>query len=765
LSISALGSTFILSIHQGFPMSTGASFIDYFITGDTSVTPPDERPPPAGLRKKLAGMSVPFTEKLVYMPVSYIPTDHAQVTGHVVELGRASASQTFTETAHRQQLYAPTAARATQASTDVGVPHSVVHRVHRGRRFIFACFSNYQKIGPAIFTTWMQLLQRTPHSVLWLQNYHAAEHATPNLKAEAAAHGVHPSRLMFTPQTEWINHTWRKSAADLVLDTSLKNGHTTVADALWAGVPIVSISGNRMGNRVGPSLLSAVGVGALTTHTLKDYTQLSASLANSNVVGGGGGESVGVGDGSTRPPRLAAVRARLESNRLSFPLFNTPLWVCEFERRLHAMWESSSAANAAAGDAIDSAEEMCNASTGGDEEDEEDEDERAGRVVIVRASLTLSCPCVAFSSEHQEVLAQLLQQVLASKAVRIGKGQGSAGGGCLLSYSALASGGSADTIDWDTIDWDQVDDEVAAVAAEEAEAAVGTTEGDVGTLMSLANAFSTEGCLTDEHRERALALRMDLYKELVVGLLTSEGELDMPAGFAITAAAPAVAVTAPAVAVAVPVNPRDDRGHRKSRHSKSCAGSSPPTGWHIFGQSSSSDTAGGTASMGARISSSGRCAGFAEGLIRPEAAVPEEVAHDAHDAHDAQDAQDGGSHTRVGAAGAPKRGSERAGERILEQKSEGAGRAKSTEGGLHSIAGANRYNAAGNELLLLHIGGKEKKEDWTIVNTNPGAARAHTRKLLLRPLLYSPPSNCYTHPPFRPQCGCHRQDGRAGLCR
>lgn len=110
-----------------------------------------------------------------------------------------------------------------------------------------------------IFSAWMQILHAVPNSILWFLRYKGHEDAENNLRHYAAAHGISESnRFVFTNQVAWLNHTWVKRSADIVLDTSLKNGHTTMLDALWAGIPVVTLEGDKMLNRVASSLLETV---------------------------------------------------------------------------------------------------------------------------------------------------------------------------------------------------------------------------------------------------------------------------------------------------------------------------------------------------------------------------------------------------------------------------------------------------------------------------------------------------------------------------
>jgi protein O-GlcNAc transferase len=107
-------------------------------------------------------------------------------------------------------------------------------------------------MDPTTFDTWMNVLRARPNSVLWLILHHDLVDALARLRSEAAARGVASWRVVGTSKEPWIEHVRSKGgAAELVLDTSrLSNGHTSVADALWGGVPIVTLQGERMGARV-----------------------------------------------------------------------------------------------------------------------------------------------------------------------------------------------------------------------------------------------------------------------------------------------------------------------------------------------------------------------------------------------------------------------------------------------------------------------------------------------------------------------------------
>jgi predicted O-linked N-acetylglucosamine transferase (SPINDLY family) len=168
--------------------------------------------------------------------------------------------------------------------------------------FVFCCFNNPQKITPQIFDIWMRLLSATDNSVLWLFAGNAK--AVANLRLEAQKSGVAPERLIFAPKASVADHLARHRLADLCLDTLPYNAHTTASDALWAGLPVLTCLGETFAGRVAASLLKAIGLDELITHTLADYEALALRLARD-------------------PAHLAALKDTLKRNRDTYPLFDT----------------------------------------------------------------------------------------------------------------------------------------------------------------------------------------------------------------------------------------------------------------------------------------------------------------------------------------------------------------------------------------------------------------------------------------------------------
>jgi predicted O-linked N-acetylglucosamine transferase (SPINDLY family) len=183
---------------------------------------------------------------------------------------------------------------------------------------VFCCFNNAYKITPEIFDGWMKILSSVEGSVLWLLEDTAS--AAAHLRREAVARGVSADRLVFAARMPLPEHLSRHRCADLFLDTLPYNAHTTASDALWAGLPVLTCRGQTFAGRVAASLLHNVGLPELVTATLDGYVRLAIELAR-------------------QPAKRAAVKQKLQANRLTTPLFDTRLFTAHLEQAYAAMVE------------------------------------------------------------------------------------------------------------------------------------------------------------------------------------------------------------------------------------------------------------------------------------------------------------------------------------------------------------------------------------------------------------------------------------------
>ena len=184
--------------------------------------------------------------------------------------------------------------------------------------FVFCCFNNSYKITPHVFDSWVSILNAVKGSVLWLIEGNPT--AAINLRKEAQKRGLDPQRVIFAMRIQLPDHLARHRAADLFLDTLPCNAHTTSSDALWAGLPVLTCMGESFSSRVAASLLMAMDLPELITQTRAEYEALAIDLA-------------------TNPVKLRFIKDKLTANRLTTPLFDTPLFTRHIEDAYTEMFE------------------------------------------------------------------------------------------------------------------------------------------------------------------------------------------------------------------------------------------------------------------------------------------------------------------------------------------------------------------------------------------------------------------------------------------
>jgi protein O-GlcNAc transferase len=125
---------------------------------------------------------------------------------------------------------------------------------------------------------------------------------------------------VFGNAIEPSEHLARHHLADLFLDTLPYNAHTTASDALWAGLPVLTQIGSAFAGRVAASLLNAIDLPELITHSGEEYEALAIELA-------------------LNPEKMKAIKEKLSRNRLTTPLFDTPLYTMHLEAAYEAMYQ------------------------------------------------------------------------------------------------------------------------------------------------------------------------------------------------------------------------------------------------------------------------------------------------------------------------------------------------------------------------------------------------------------------------------------------
>ena len=186
----------------------------------------------------------------------------------------------------------------------------------------FGCFNNLSKLTPGVLALWAQLLARVPGARLALKSFGlAGESVRQALRERFAALGVGPERLeILPPEVSFTGHLARYGAVDIGLDTYPYNGTTTTCEALWMGVPVMTLAGKTHVSRVGSSILQRVGLGELVARSAEEYLETAARLA--------------AGAGRLRELR-AGMRARMQAS----PLLDARSFTGHVEAAYRAMWQ------------------------------------------------------------------------------------------------------------------------------------------------------------------------------------------------------------------------------------------------------------------------------------------------------------------------------------------------------------------------------------------------------------------------------------------
>ncbi|MFZ4379315.1 MAG: tetratricopeptide repeat protein [Polynucleobacter sp.] len=257
MGIFALRAAPIQISYLGYPGTSGADYMDY-IVADPILIP--------------EASHIFYTEKIIFLPNSYQANDSK----------RAISKKVFSK-------------------SELGLPD---------KGFIFCCFNASYKISPSMFDSWCRILKKVDGSVLWL--FEGNPTAKENLIKEASTRGIDSHRLVFSGHIENSEHLARQSLADLFLDTFPYNAHTTSSDALWSGLPVLTLVGQSFASRVSASLLTAIGLPELITQTQEEYESLAIELA-------------------TNSEKLFSIKNQLKSNLLIKPLFDAQLFTRHIE--------------------------------------------------------------------------------------------------------------------------------------------------------------------------------------------------------------------------------------------------------------------------------------------------------------------------------------------------------------------------------------------------------------------------------------------------
>jgi protein O-GlcNAc transferase len=242
----------------GHPGTTGTNYIDYAIADNFIVNKENE---------------AFFSEKILKLPNCYQPTDNKR--------------------------YYP---NTTLSKKDLGLPEN---------KFIFCSFNSPYKIQPAIFNIWIDILKSKENSVLWLLADEKSE-SVKNILEYAQERGVARNRIIYSNRCEMNDYLDRLKVADLFLDTFPVTAHTTASDALWVGLPVLTLAGKSMASRIAGSLLNSINMKELITYNYNDYKNIALKLSNDKIY-------------------YNKIKSKLQKNRHTSPLFNTKQYTKDLE--------------------------------------------------------------------------------------------------------------------------------------------------------------------------------------------------------------------------------------------------------------------------------------------------------------------------------------------------------------------------------------------------------------------------------------------------
>ena len=191
----------------------------------------------------------------------------------------------------------------------------------RNGHITFGCFQNLAKAGDSVLETWGKILAALPHAKLRIQCKQLGNpEQVKQYMQRLQRYGIDASRVSTNGSTGRRTYLEAHAEVDMILDTFPYPGGTTTCEALWMGVPTLTLAGNSLLERQGASLLTAAGLGQWVATSKEEYVAKAIALASD-------------------PSGLAALRAVLRQQVLASPLFDGPRFARNFEDAMWGMWD------------------------------------------------------------------------------------------------------------------------------------------------------------------------------------------------------------------------------------------------------------------------------------------------------------------------------------------------------------------------------------------------------------------------------------------
>jgi predicted O-linked N-acetylglucosamine transferase (SPINDLY family) len=186
----------------------------------------------------------------------------------------------------------------------------------------FGCFNSLAKVTPELVALWSEILRAQPGARLMLKAYGlSADSACRDLRQRFGGHGIAPQRVdLCVPESSAAGHLARYREIDIGLDTFPYNDTTATCEALWMGVPVVTLAGSTHASRIGASILSSVGLPEHIATTSAQYVAIALRLA-------------------AEPEKRRTLRAGQRARMRTSPLLDAPQFARSLEAAYREMWE------------------------------------------------------------------------------------------------------------------------------------------------------------------------------------------------------------------------------------------------------------------------------------------------------------------------------------------------------------------------------------------------------------------------------------------
>tara|TARA_B100000965_G_C19367216_1_gene658641 strand:- start:140 stop:781 length:642 start_codon:yes stop_codon:yes gene_type:complete len=180
--------------------------------------------------------------------------------------------------------------------------------------FVLAAFHKILKITPKEIDSWSRILKLITNSIIWISDI--KEPSKSNLIKQFTKRGISSNKIYFAKRIDPMeDHLARHSCADLLLDTFNYNGHSTVIDSLWSGLPVITLLGSGFSARNSASLLTTLNLTELIANDIPQYEKIIINLANDR-------------------EKLTSIKEKLRKSKFNSTLFDSEKYTIDLENLL-----------------------------------------------------------------------------------------------------------------------------------------------------------------------------------------------------------------------------------------------------------------------------------------------------------------------------------------------------------------------------------------------------------------------------------------------